>query len=70
MIQTFYKAGNYKTDHAKFGGLIYLSDFQTDHKGRDQTGGSSIAGRIARDQRFDEECKKNFQFRHGDERNE
>ena len=63
MIQTFYGAGKYKTDHAKFGGLIYLSDFQTDHKGRDHTNGSSIANRIARDQRFDEECKKNFLFR-------
>lgn len=63
MTKIFYKNGNYNTDHTKFGGFIYLSDFQTDHKGRDNTNGSSIASRIARDQRFDEECKKNLLFR-------
>ena len=69
MAKISYKTENYKTDHTKFGGLIYLSDLQTDHKGRDNTNGSSIANRIARDQRFDEECKKNIIFRKNGEEN-
>lgn len=69
MTKILYKNRNYKPDHTRFGGLIYLSDFQTDHKGRDHINGSSIASRIARDQRFDEECKKNIIFRQNGEEN-
>ena len=57
MPKEFYRTGNYKVDHATFGGLIYQSDFNTDYSGN-STNGSSIAAKIASDWRFDESCKK------------
>ena len=33
MPNEFYRTGNYKVDHATFGGLIYQSDFNTDYSG-------------------------------------
>lgn len=49
----------YKTDPTKFGGLICLADFNTEHRGKNHAGGSPIAARIQRDQRFDNQCRKN-----------
>ena len=57
MPKEFYRTGNYKVDHATFGGLIYQSDFNTDYSGN-STNGSSVAAKIASDWRFDESCKK------------
>ncbi len=67
MAQTFIGTGTYKADHTKFGGLIYLSDFSTDRRGKAGTKNfskdSSIARRIAQDQRFDIQCGKNMENR-------
>lgn len=60
MTENFNKTGFYKVDHTKFGGIIYLSDFNTDYKGKNNTNGSAIAKRIANDERFDAQCNKNI----------
>lgn len=59
MTETFNRHGFYKVDHTKFGGIIYLSDFNTDYRGKDNVNGSPIAMRIVRDAQFDRQCKKN-----------
>lgn len=41
--------GIYETDHTRFGGKIYQSDFSTDYRGKDNNNGSQIASRIASD---------------------
>lgn len=43
--------------NAQFSGLIYLSDFNTHHPN------GNIAQRIASDFRFNENCKKNSEFK-------
>lgn len=48
---------NYKQDHSRFGGTIYLGDFETDYRG-DNHELSTIAQRIASDMKFDERCKR------------
>lgn len=54
----------YKTDHTQFGGCVYASDFNTDYRGKDTNyNGSTIASRIARDQKFDNQCRKNIENR-------
>lgn len=68
MTENFYTR-NYNTDHTTFGGLIFPSDFETDYRGNDNKNGSSIAHRIATDQKFDEECRKNIEFRNRNWRN-
>ncbi len=49
----FYKirTDTYDKEHIHFGGVIYLSDFNTDHRGKDNINGSSIASRIEADLR-------------------
>lgn len=59
MKNLFSQAGTYKADHTKFGGLICLSDFNTERRGKHPTDGSPIAARIRRDQKFDLQCRKN-----------
>lgn len=56
MTENYYTSSNY-ADHTTFGGCIYLSDFETDYRGKDTLEGSSIAKRIAADWRFDNTCK-------------
>ena len=46
-------------DPTRFSGTIYLSDFETDYRGKDNNNGSPIAQRIAQDWRFDMQCRKN-----------
>ncbi len=58
-----YRTGNYNVDHSTFGGVIYLSDFETDYRGRDNKNGSPIASRIASDYIFDKKCRKNIENR-------
>ena len=58
MPKEFYKTGNYEVNHTTFGGLIYASDFCTNHSGSSDTKGSVIADRIISDWKFDESCKK------------
>ena len=63
MTETFYKTGRYKVDHSTFGGIICFSDFTTDYGGKSNTNGSEIAKRIAGDKGFDEQCRKNIQWK-------
>lgn len=60
MTENFYRTRNYKPDHSAFGGYIYLSDFETDYRGKNNNHGSIIAQRIASDLRFDEQCRRNI----------
>lgn len=50
-------------NHTQFGGYIYASDFNTDYRGKDNINSSTIASRIAQDQKFDEQCRKNIESR-------
>lgn len=50
--------GIYEVDRTKFGGKIYLSDFNTDYRGKDNTKGSTIASRIEADWRREEKLWK------------
>jgi hypothetical protein len=63
MIQATNRYGIYEVDRTKFGGLIKLSDFNTDYRGKDNTYGSPIAQRIISDWKFDEQCRKNVESR-------
>ena len=58
MAKEFCKIGQCKTNHTSFGGLIYPSDFNTGSRGRENTNGSYIAGRIMKDRSFDRDCQK------------
>ena len=60
MTEKFNTAKVYKVDHSTFGGIIYASDFNTDYRGKNNTSGSLIANRIAQDQKFDNQCRKNI----------
>lgn len=48
-------------DPTRFSGIIYPTDFETDYRGNDNTHGSVIASRIAKDWRFDLNCKRNLE---------
>ena len=63
MVQTYHNTGTYQADYTKFGGFIYPSDFNTDCRGKGSAYGSAIAGRIAQDQNFDNQCRKNIEQR-------
>lgn len=56
MTKRNYKMTNYD-DHTRFGGLIYLSDFDTENPC------GNIADRIISDWKFDSQCKKNADAR-------
>ena len=53
MIKNFYETNHYGPDNTKFGGILYPSDFNTNHAC------GNIAARIANDARFDAHCSKN-----------
>lgn len=59
MTEIFNKYEIREIDHTKFGGYIYLSDFNTNCREKNNTHGSTIASRIASDNQFDKQCKKN-----------
>lgn len=59
MTETANRYGIYEVDHSTFGGFIYLSDYNTDNSGKINTSGSPIAYRIANDNKFDKQCRKN-----------
>ncbi len=61
MQETYNRQRIMRTDHTKFGGVIYPSDFNTESRGKPRVNGSLIASRIAQDQRFDDACRKNGQ---------
>lgn len=48
-----FNTSNSRMGHGTFGGIIYLSDFDTNHYGS-----RNMAKRIASDWRFDANCKK------------
>lgn len=54
--------GTYEVDHTKFGGIICLSDFNTDYRGKDNIYGSPIANRIAKDNQLDNQWRKNKKY--------
>lgn len=58
MTEKLNKIGIYKVDHTQFGGIVLPSDFNTDYRGKDNLNGSTIAQRIACDQKFDNQCRK------------
>lgn len=65
----FYGTKNTLVNHTRFGGVIYLSDYNTDYKGKTNTRGSSIASRIIADRNFDNQCRKNIEtLKHKGER--
>lgn len=49
---------DYDNPNSHFGGIIYASDFDTNHPGS-----RNIAKRIASDQRFDVQCRRNEEAR-------
>lgn len=63
MINNFYRTGTFDKEHIHFGGRIYPSDFNTDYRGNDSKNGSSVAKRIMDDWKFDQQCKRNAEFR-------
>ena len=60
LTKNYYTSTN--TDHTKFGGLIFYSDFNTDYR-KEKQEESSIARRIMDDWKFDEKCRKNIESR-------
>lgn len=58
MTQKTNRYGIYEVDHTKFGGLIFLSDFNTDNRGKNNYGGSTIAIRIEADRQREEKLWK------------
>lgn len=66
MTVTINKTTIYKSDHSTFGGVIYENDFNTNfskEKRLNRSAGSSIASRIERDKRFDEQCRRLYETR-------
>lgn len=45
------------SDHTRFGGIIYPSDFNTNYSD------GNFASRIEQDKKFDEQCRKNIECR-------
>lgn len=58
MTNKYYRTETFDKNHKHFGGKIYLSDFNTDYRGKESTNGSSIASRIASDFRREEELMR------------
>lgn len=63
MIEKYEKMFDYGVDHTRFGGLIYLSDFDTNYCKRESNKSSVIASRILSDEMFDKTCRKNIVVR-------
>ena len=59
MTGTTNRYGIYEVDRTTFGGFIYLSDYNTDNRGKNNANGSPIAHRIVNDSKFDRQCRKN-----------
>lgn len=57
MAEIFQKIRSSQTDYSTFGGIIYLSDFNTSHPA------GNIAQRIVSDINFDRQCKRNSEIR-------
>lgn len=58
----FYGTKNNHTDCTKFGGLVFPTDYNTEHRGKNNTHGSPIAARIMADRAFDNQCRKNIEI--------
>lgn len=57
MTETFYKTGSYKVGHTTYGGELSLFDFEGKYTMK------AMADKIIRDFAFDEQCRKNIEFR-------
>lgn len=57
MVKIFQKIRSSQTDNSTFGGILYLSDFNTSHPS------GNIAQRIVSDMNFDRQCKRNSEIR-------
>lgn len=60
-MATNYKTETFDNEHKHFGGLIYESDFNTNHRGKDNTNGSTIARRIESDMKWEQKLHINRQ---------
>lgn len=49
MTAKLYRTEIFDKEHIYSGGIIYLSDFNTDYRRKDAKGGSALAARIAAD---------------------
>lgn len=49
-------------DPTRFGGIIHLSDFETESRNK-RARESAVAKRILSDWSFDEQCRKNLEYR-------
>ena len=58
MTKSTYITETFDKEHIHLGGKIYLSDFNTDYRGKDNTNGSSIAARIESDFRWENKMLK------------
>ena len=58
MASSNYKTERFDKEHKHYGGKIYLSDFETDYRGKDNTKGSPIAERIESDTRWERSLQK------------
>lgn len=56
MTNEFYRTGRFNNDPSTFGGLIYVSDFETEFYPEH---GRNIASKITSDWKFDKQCQKN-----------
>lgn len=62
MTEPLTNLDSYSSSHSTFGGIVYLSDYDTTHSA------GNIAKRISRDLKFDESCReyiKNIQEKGG-----
>lgn len=56
---TNYKTITFDKEHRHYGGTIYISDFNTDFRGKGSKNGSSIAKRIESDFKWERNLNKN-----------
>lgn len=63
MTETINRYQDYEVVHSTFGGLIYVSDFNTEYTGIKNQKRSRVAERIISDFTFDKQCKKNIDGR-------
>ncbi len=59
MTEIINRYGIYAANHTTFGGIIYPSDFNTDHRGKSNPNGSPIANRITGDAKSEKQWKIN-----------
>lgn len=61
-MAAFYRTETFNKEHIHFGGVIYLSDFNTEYREKDNIRGSSIAARIESDFRWEKRLLKRLGY--------